>query len=221
MKTHSYYKNLMLNEKSNRHSKSMEKNKKIIKIRDKNKKYCTNPKQFEKKYQKKEKSSDNLCFKDAFLKYIITDIKPQRNVKKNNNIKTNKSILINNAIINLNMFSNNMNINIENKRDKIKSTRIKHRVQNLSKNKVDQMNTPFLLHLKKDKNSLFPNIKIADKLKNIMNKKKSAMKLNNKNLKTETNNFNFRMNGKLINKEFLKLRLTNNLRFNNIFKKNK
>ena len=218
-KTHSNYQNFLSNEVSKSHSKSIDKNKKIIKLRDKNKTYRINIKQLEKKYQKKEKSSDNLCFKESSLKYNITEINPQTNINTNNEIKVNKSILINNAIINLNMFSNNTQININDKKDGIKSTRIKHRVESLPKNKIDLITTPFLLHLKKDKNPMFPNIQMADKLKNIINKKKSARKLNNFNLKTEANNF--KLNGKIINKEFFKLRLTNNLRFNSIFKKNK
>ena len=219
MKTHSNNKYLKSNEISYRHAKSIDKNKKIIKLKDKNKEYHINIKKFDKNFQKKEKSSDNLCYKEPFLKYNITEINAETNTNTNNDIKTNKSNLINNAIINFNMFSNREQININDKKDSIKSTRIRRRVESLPKTKTDQLNTPFLLHLKKDKNPKFPDIKMLDKIKNIMNKKKSVMKLNNYNLKTESNNF--KMNGKIIDREFLKLKVTNNLRFNNIFKKNK
>ena len=196
---------------TNRHSKSIEKNKKVIKLLNKNEIRRINLKDLEKKYKNKEESKDTICLKDTTLKFNITEV--NTNPNSNTNAKSNKSILINNAIINLNMFSNNTQINIENvnKKERNKSSRIK---RNCDDKKAENSN--FLMKLTDKKDFVFPNIKLVDKVKKMMDKKNSGG-INNLHLKTESNDF--KMNGKTINKEFLKVRLTKNLRFNNFFKK--
>ena len=216
-KDNNYYMNTQCNTKNkipnnitNRHSKSIDKNRKLIKLLDKKEIHRIYLKELEKGFKKKEESKDTIYLKDTTLKFNITELNTNPNT--NTNAKSNKSILINNAIINLNMFTNNAQINFENinKNERNKSSRINKKIDE----KADSAN--FLMKLEDKKNIIFPNIKIVDKVKNMINKKNSGG-INNLHLNTETNDF--KMSGKTINREFMKLKLNKNLRFNNFFKK--
>ena len=180
---------------TNRHFKSNEK--KIN--RDKKMTLQNIRKNFDIYYKQKDKIN---FIKENALKYNITDV--NTNMNNNNNIKQindNKSILINNAVINLNMFSDKTEINIDSKK------------QNTLKSK-----SPFVLRLYRNKKENFPTIKI------INNENKSKNKYRNKiHLNTETNvlnemNNNYKIRNINRTNNFFRIKLNTNLKFNNLYK---
>ena len=181
---------------TNRHFKSNEK--KIN--RDKKITLQNIRKNFDIYYKQKDKIN---FIKENALKYNITDVNTNMN-NNNNNIKQindNKSILINNAVINLNMFSDKTEINIDSQKQKTLKSK-----------------SPFVLRLYRNKKENFPTIKI------INNENKSKNKYRNKiHLNTETNvlnemNNNYKIRNINRTNNFFRIKLNTNLKFNNLYK---
>ena len=199
---------------TNRYFKSTDK--KIFKI-NKNKKLTLQ--NLRKKFGEKSKDKISIL-NDHLLKYNITEL---NNNKTNND---NKSILINNAVINLNMFTDKTEINIDNnKQDTLKDIKATINCKTLKQDEKNLFNkAPFLLRFIPNKKVNFPTIKITNNI-DIKNRKKS---LGNHGLylKTESNvindnNINYKMRDVIRTNNFFRLRLNTNLRFNNLYKNEK
>ena len=167
-----------------------------------------------------EKSKDIL--NEHLLKYNITEL----NHTNNNNIKPNndnKSILINNAVINLNMYTDKTEINIDNNNNKQETLKDTKATINCKTLKQDEKNlyskSPFLLRFVPNKKTNFPTIKITNDI-NMKNRKKSLGN-HTLHLKTESNaiNDNNKIRDIIRTNNFFRLRLNTNLRFNNLYKK--
>ena len=202
------------NIQTNRHFKSTDK--KIFKI-NKNKKLTLQ------NLRKKigEKSKDNIpILNEHLLKYNITEL---NNNKTNND---NKSILINNAVINLNMFTDKTEINIDNnKQDTLKDIKATINCKTLKQDEKNLFNkTPFLLRFIPNKKINFPTIKITNNI-DMKNRKKNIGN-HGIHLKTESNainenNLNYKIRDTIRTNNFFRLRLNTNLRFNNLYKNEK
>ena len=159
------------------------------------------------------KKKEKMAFlKENILKYNITEV--NNNTNNINKINDNKSILINNAVINLNMFSDKTEINL-NKIDK----------QNTLKDMKAYHKSPLILKLFHNKKTNFPSIKITDNnINNIELKNKRKKNLNRIHLKTESNainemNQNFKIRNIIRTNNFFRLKLNTNLKFNSLYKK--
>ena len=205
----------------NKYFKSTDK--KIFRI-NKNKKLTLQ--NLRKQFQEKSKDKISLL-NEHILKYNITELNNNtnnHNLKHNND---NKSILINNAVINLNMFTDKTEINIDNnninnnpKQDILKD--MKATTLNCKTLKQDgktlYSKSPFNLLFVKITN--FPTIKINDV--NSKNRKKShGGGGHTLHLKTESNaiNENNKRRDRLRINNFFRLRMNINLRFNNLYRK--
>ena len=172
-----------------------------------------------------EKSKDKISLlNERLLKYNITEL-------NNNNINSkqnhdNKSILINNAVINLNMFSDKTEINIDNnKQDTLKD--MKTTTINCKTLKQDEKNvfdkSPFFLRFIQKKQTNFPTIRITNNYE-MKNNRKKSLGNHGLHLKTESNvinneiNQNYKIRDIIRTNNFFRLRLNNNLRFNSLYK---
>ena len=172
-----------------------------------------------------EKSKDKISLlNERLLKYNITELNNNNNViRKQNN--DNKSILINNAVINLNMFSDKTEINIDNnKQDNLKDMKATINSKTLKQDEKNIYNkSPFLLRFIPKKQINFPTIRITNNYEMKNNRKKS---LGNHalHLKTESNvinneiNQNYKIRDIIRTNNFFRLRLNTNLRFNSLYK---
>ena len=207
-----------------RHYKTTDK--KIFKI-NKNKKLTLQ--NIRKKFG--EKSKDKISLNEHILKYNITELNSNNNnnnISHNKHINDNKSILINNAVINLNMFTDKTEINIDNhKQDTLKDIKASINCKTLKQDEKNMFNkSPFLLRFIPNKKTNFPTIRITNDF-NLNNRKKSNHALHLKTESNVTNDMNMNMNLNQNNKlrdlirtnNFFRLRLNTNLRFNNLYKK--
>ena len=170
-----------------------------------------------------DKSKDKISIlNEHFLKYNITEL----NNNKQNNNNDNKSILINNAVINLNMFTDKTEINIDNnKQDTLKDLKDMKATLNCKTLKQDDKNlfnkTPFLLRFIPNKKINFPTIKITNNF-DMKNNRKKTIGNHALHLKTESNinenNQNYKFRDVIRNNNFFRLRLNANLKFNNLYK---
>ena len=150
-------------------------------------------------YKKKEKLS---FLKDNILKYNITELTTNNPIKP---VNDNKSILINNAVINLNMFTDKTEINLDK--------------QHTLKDMKAYNKSPLILRLFNNKKNNFPTIRITDN--NNESKKKKKNKIH---LKTESNiinemNQNYKIRNIIRTNNFFRLKLNTNLKFNSLYKK--
>ena len=146
-------------------------------------------------------------------KNILKDIE-----LNNQTPEKNKPILINNAIINLNLYSekNEININkgqvdntIKNVKDSLHSKTLKQEKKKIHK----------LLSLIQNKKFAYPKLKLTNTL--IKDRQKTIGKYIHY-LKTDTNVSvfnNFKVDESIRNNKFFRLKINNNLKFNSIFKK--
>ena len=209
---------------TNRYFKSTDK--KIFKI-NKNKKKLT-LQNLRKKFGEKSKDRISLL-NEQLLKYNITELNTNNiNTNKNND---SKSILINNAVINLNMYTDKTEINIDsnNKRETIKDKfhDIKGTTINCKTLKEDEKTlsekTPFLLRFMQNKKTNFPTIRITNNYE-LKNNRIKTIGNHALHLKTESNinndsNQNYKISDIIRNNNFFRLRLNSNLKFNSLFKK--
>ena len=145
--------------------------------------------------------------KDNILKYNITEL----NNNQNKPVNDNKSILINNAVINLNMFTDKTEINLDK--------------QHTLKDMKAYNKSPLILRLFNNKKNNFPSIRITDY--NNINDSNKSKKKNNTNrihLKTESNiinemNQNYKIRNIIRTNNFFRLKLNTNLKFNSLYKK--
>ena len=159
-------------------------------------------------YKKKEKFS---FLKDNILKYNITELNNNNINNQNKHVNDNKSILINNAVINLNMFTDKTEINLDK--------------QHTLKDMKAYNKSPLILRLFNNKKNNFPSIRITDY--NNINDSNKSKKKNNTNrihLKTESNiinemNQNYKIRNIIRTNNFFRLKLNTNLKFNSLYKK--
>ena len=173
-----------------------------------------------------EKSKDKISLlNERLLKYNITELNNNNNINSKQN-HDNKSILINNAVINLNMFSDKTEINIDNnKQDTLKD--MKTTTINCKTLKQDEKNvfdkSPFFLRFIQKKQTNFPTIRITNNYE-MKNNRKKSLGNHGLHLKTESNvinneiNQNYKIRDILRTNNFFRLRLNNNLRFNSLYK---
>ena len=152
--------------------------------------------------KKKEKMN---IFKENLLKYNITELSNNLN-NVNKQINDNKSILINNAVINLNMFTDKTEINLENKQNTLKDMKAYHK-------------SPLILRLFNNKKTNFPSIRITDN-----NESKNKRITNRIHLKTESNiikemSQHYKIRNINRTNNFFRLKLNSNLKFNSLYKK--
>ena len=150
-------------------------------------------------YKKKEKYS---FLKDNILKYNITEL----NNNQNKQINDNKSILINNAVINLNMFTDKTEINLDK--------------QHTLKDMKAYNKSPLILRLFHNKKNNFPTIRITEN----NHSKKKKNNINKIHLKTESNiinemNQNYKIRNIIRTNNFFRLKLNTHLKFNSLYKK--
>ena len=159
--------------------------------------------------KKKEKLKDNM------LKYNITELSNNSNSNTNNvnkQINDNKSILINNAVINLNMFTDKTEINLENKpNNTLKDMKAYHK-------------SPLILRLFNNKKTNFPSIRLTENNLNNNNEIKNKKIGNKIHLKTESNiikemNQHYKIRNIIRTNNFFRLKLNSNLKFNSLYKK--
>jgi serine/threonine protein kinase len=153
-------------------------------------------------YKKKEKYS---FLKDNMLKYNITELNSNSN-NPNKQVNDNKSILINNAVINLNMFTDKTEINLDK--------------QHTLKDMKAYNKSPLILRLFHNKKNNFPSIRITEN--NELKRKKNN--INKIHLKTESNiinemNQNYKIRNIIRTNNFFRLKLNTHLRFNSLYKK--
>ena len=168
-----------------------------------------------------EKSKDKVSLlNEHILKYNITEL----NSNKTNN--DNKSILINNAVINLNMFTDKTEINIDNnKQETLKDMKATINCKTLKQDDKNIYNkTPFLLRFIPNKKINFPTIRITNNIE-MKNNRKKSIGSHALHLKTESNaindNQNYKIRDVIRTNNFFRLRLNTNLRFNNLYKNEK
>ena len=173
-----------------------------------------------------EKSKDKISLlNERLLKYNITELNNNNNINSKQN-HDNKSILINNAVINLNMFSDKTEINIDNnKQDTLKD--MKTTTINCKTLKQDEKNvfdkSPFFLRFIQKKQTNFPTIRITNNYE-MKNNRKKSLGNHGLHLKTESNvinneiNQNYKIRDIIRTNNFFRLRLNNNLRFNSLYK---
>ena len=169
------------------------------------------------------KSKDKISIaNDHFLKYNITEL--NNNNKQNNNNNDNKSILINNAVINLNMYTDKTEINIDNnKQNTLKDMKAIINCKTLKQDEKNLFNkAPFLLRFIPNKKINFPTIRITNNF-DMKNNRKKSIGNHTLHLKTESNainenNQNYKFRDFVRNNNFFRLRLNANLRFNNLYK---
>ena len=150
-------------------------------------------------YKRKEKLN---FLKENILKYNITEL----NNTNQKAVNDNKSILINNAVINLNMFTDKTEINLD-KQSTLKDMKAYNK-------------SPLILRLFNQRKNNFPSIRITDN--NTDKKKKKNM--NRIHLKTESNvinemNQNYKIRNIIRTNNFFRLKLNTNLKFNSLYKK--
>ena len=150
-------------------------------------------------YKRKEKLN---FLKENILKYNITEL----NNTNQRAVNDNKSILINNAVINLNMFTDKTEINLD-KQSTLKDMKAYNK-------------SPLILRLFNQRKNNFPSIRITDN--NTDKKKKKNM--NRIHLKTESNvinemNQNYKIRNIIRTNNFFRLKLNTHLRFNSLYKK--
>ena len=164
-------------------------------------------------YKKKEKFS---FLKDNILKYNITELNSNNINIQNKQVNDNKSILINNAVINLNMFTDKTEINLDK--------------QHTLKDMKAYNKSPLILRLFNHKKNNFPSIRITDYNNNGINninnesKKKKNNNIKRIHLKTESNiinemNQNYKIRNIIRTNNFFRLKLNTNLKFNSLYKK--
>ena len=161
-----------------------------------------------KNFEDNKKRGKLAFLRDNILKYNITELSNNNNNKHPND---NKSILINNAVINLNMFTDKTEINLENKQSTLKDMKAYHK-------------SPLILRLFNHKKTNFPSIRITDNNTNTESKSKKKKNLNKIHLKTETNvihemNQNYKIRNIIRTNNFFRLKLNTNLKFNSLYKK--
>ena len=149
-------------------------------------------------YKRKEKLN---FLKENILKYNITEL----NNTNQKPVNDNKSILINNAVINLNMFTDKTEINLD-KQSTLKDMKAYNK-------------SPLILRLFNQRKNNFPSIRITDN--NTDKKKKKNM--NRIHLKTESNvinemNQNYKIRNIIRTNNFFRLKLNTNLKFNSLYK---
>ena len=201
----------------NNHFKSTDK--KLFKA-NKNKKLTLQ--NIRKKFGENKKNKISLI-DEHLLKYNITELNSY-NVN-NNKQNDNKSILINNAVINLNMFTDKTEINIDNqKQDTLKDMKGCINCKTLKQDEKNIYNkSPFLLRFIPSKKTNFPTIRIKNEFK-LKNNRKKSLGNHGLQLKTESNvnndiNEYNKMRDLIRTNNFFRLRLNNNLKFNSLYKK--
>ena len=201
----------------NNHFKSTDK--KLFKA-NKNKKLTLQ--NIRKKFGENKKNKISLL-DEHLLKYNITELNSY-NVN-NNKQNDNKSILINNAVINLNMFTDKTEINIDNqKQDTLKDMKGCINCKTLKQDEKNIYNkSPFLLRFIPSKKTNFPTIRIKNEFK-LKNNRKKSLGNHGLQLKTESNvnndiNEYNKMRDLIRTNNFFRLRLNNNLKFNSLYKK--
>ena len=201
----------------NNHFKSTDK--KLFKV-NKNKKLTLQ--NIRKKFGENNKNKISLL-DEHILKYNITELNSY-NIN-NNKQNDNKSILINNAVINLNMFTDKTEINIDNqKQDTLKDMKSCMNCKTLKQDEKNIYNkSPFLLRFIPSKKTNFPTIRIKNDFK-LKNNRKKSIGNHGLNLKTESNvnndiNQYNKMRDLIRTNNFFRLRLNNNLKFNSLYKK--
>ena len=171
-----------------------------------------------------EKSKDKISIlNEHLLKYNITEL----NNNHNNQNNDSKTILINNAVINLNMFTDKTEINIDNhKQDTLKDMKANLNCKTLKQEEQKLYSkSPFLLRFIPNKKTNFPTIRITNNF-NLKNNRKKSIGNHALHLKTESNAIN-EVNQKskirdiIRTNNFFRLRLNTNLRFNNLYKNEK
>ena len=198
----------------NNHFKSTDK--KLFKA-NKNKKLTLQ--NIRKKFGENKKNKISLI-DEHLLKYNITELNSY-NVN-NNKQNDNKSILINNAVINLNMFTDKTEINIDNqKQDTLKDMKGCINCKTLKQDEKNIYNkSPFLLRFIPSKKTNFPTIRIKNEFK-LKNNRKKSLGNHGLQLKTESNvnndiNEYNKMRDLIRTNNFFRLRLNNNLKFNSL-----
>ena len=201
---------------TNRYFKSTDK--KLFKI-NKNKKLTLQ--NLRKKFGEKSKDKISIL-NEHLMKYNITELSNNANNNKINN--DNKSILINNAVINLNMFTDKTEINIDNnKQDTLKDMKTTLNCKTLKQDDKNMFNkTPFLLRFIPNKKINFPTLKITNNY-DMKNNRKKSFGNHALHLKTESNiinemNQNYKIRDIMRTNNFFRLRLNTNLRFNNLYR---
>ena len=154
-------------------------------------------------HKKKEKLS---FLRDNILKYNITELNSNNN--QNKPVNDNKSILINNAVINLNMFTDKTEINLDK--------------QHTLKDMKAYNKSPLILRLFNNRKNNFPTIRLTDT--NNTESKKKKKNINRIHLKTESNiinemNQNYKIRNIIRTNNFFRLKLNTNLKFNSLYKK--
>jgi 5'-AMP-activated protein kinase catalytic alpha subunit len=201
----------------NNHFKSTEK--KLFKV-NKNKKLTLQ--NIRKKFGENNKNKISLL-DEPLLKYNITELNSYNN--NNNKQNDNKSILINNAVINLNMYTDKTEINIDNqKEDTLKDMKGCINCKTLKQDEKNIYNkSPFLLRFIPSKKTNFPTIKIKKEFKLKNNRKKSLVNhvlqlKTESNVNNDINQYN-KMRDLIRTNNFFRLRLNNNLKFNSLYRK--
>ena len=200
----------------NNHFKSTDK--KLFKVNQNKKLTLQN---IRKKFCENKKNKITLL-DEHLLKYNITELNPY-NIN-NNKQNDNKSILINNAVINLNMFTDKTEINIDNPKQALKDMNGYINCKTLKQDEKNIYNkSPFLLRFIPSKKTNFPTIRIKHDFKLKNNRKKSlvnhALQLKTEsNVNNDINQYN-KMRDLIRTNNFFRLRLNNNLKFNSLYKK--
>ena len=201
----------------NNHFKSTDK--KLFKV-NKNKKLTLQ--NIRKKFGENKKNKISLL-DEHLLKYNITELNSY-NIN-NNKQNDNKSILINNAVINLNMFTDKTEIDIDNqKQDTLKDMKGCMNCKTLKQDEKNIYNkSPFLLRFIPSKKTNFPTIRIKNEFKLKNNRKKSlgnhVLQLKTEsNINNDINQYN-KMRDLIRTNNFFRLKLNNNLKFNSLYKK--
>ena len=201
----------------NNHFKSTDK--KLFKV-NKNKKLTLQ--NIRKKFGENKKNKISLL-DEHLLKYNITELNSY-NIN-NNKQNDNKSILINNAVINLNMFTDKTEINIDNqKQDTLKDMKGCMNCKTLKQDEKNIYNkSPFLLRFIPSKKTNFPTIRIKNEFKLKNNRKKSlgnhVLQLKTEsNINNDINQYN-KMRDLIRTNNFFRLKLNNNLKFNSLYRK--
>ena len=160
-----------------------------------------------KNYEGNKKKEKMNIIKENLLKYNITELSNNSNTNNvNNQTNDNKSILINNAVINLNMFTDKTEINLDNKQNTLKDMKAYHK-------------SPLILRLFNPKKMHFPSIRLTDN-----NESKNKIRTNKMHLKTEANiikemNQHFKVRNITRSNNFFRLKLNSNIKFNSLYKK--
>ena len=150
-------------------------------------------------YKKKEKLS---FLKDNILKYNITELTTNNPIKP---VNDNKSILINNAVINLNMFTDKTEINLDK--------------QHTLKDMKAYNKSPLILRLFNNKKNNFPTIRITDNNNESKKKKKNKIHLKTESTIINEMNQNYKIRNIIRTNNFFRLKLNTNLKFNSLYKK--